>query len=148
MRADAEGNVLAIENDEGACPACRAYELTRPLLPKIFRWVDYRHLKPANQDEVHVPTAVQQSNINQIRDGDLDGHSVLLLGLSRRGKTVLASALLQRMAECYIAEGFFDVRSREDYRLPSYRINADEWITKYEEHHAWNFDSYAPPSTA
>jgi hypothetical protein len=134
---DADGNTLTLETD-AECPACRAHELSRPLLPPKYRKkVDYRFTVP--KPALPVSPTKQQAIIDQIRSGALDGHSVLLSGPSRGGKTHQACGLVQRMVENYLVEGF--EKEYRHHHLPIYRINADEWLAEYLAYDTHNWDS-------
>jgi DNA replication protein DnaC len=88
---------------------------------------------------------VQKKLISEVQSGEMYGHSVLYCGPSRTGKTVLASALLQRMIHLYVTEGFFSCF--RGCHPPIYRVNADRWLEQYEEWKYFDFKSERPRPT-
>jgi hypothetical protein len=134
--ADGHGNTLTVTMDTECC-YCQAATEAKRLLPAKYQWVDYRTLKPFA--DLPIPVKHQQTLLDQIRSGDLDGQSILFSGPSRTGKTVLASALCHRMVEDYIKRGFYD--GYRSSRLPIYRINADRWLAGHLAYDTWDRES-------
>jgi hypothetical protein len=118
------------------------------ILPPTYRWVDYRTLKP--YPDIITPVALQQGLISEVRNGELDGHSILYCGPSGTGKTVLASAILTRMVHLYSSGGYVDKYDGNlrhfggDYQYPIYRVNADHWIDEFESWKLYQFGSDTP----
>lgn len=65
---------------------CRAIEELQKLLPAKC-WVDYHTLSPT--DVITISETAQQPMIGKIRNGDLNGHSVLWSGLHGLGRPSL-----------------------------------------------------------
>lgn len=144
-----ENNTLTFETGE-ICHPCEVRERSQHLLPPRFNWVYYGDLHPAEEPEkVGISRQRQQLLIDQIKKGDLDGHSVMISGPSRAGKTVLTCALLTRMVDVYymnvVRERAIDPKV-QDFRNaaepPIFRFSANQWLTQYHEWSTHSFDSW------